>query len=421
MADAASQPTGAVRAPEVDATRLWATLDAVSRFGATPRGGLDRLAAGDHDKDARDFLVAEAERRGYTAAVDPVGNIFVTRPGARPDLAPVLVGSHLDSQPLGGRFDGTYGVIAGLEVLRALDDAGVVTPRPIVLADWTNEEGARFSPSMLGSAVHAGRYDLDAALARTDADGATLGGELARIGYAGTGTGPARVHRALELHIEQGPVLEDEGIDIGVVTGVYGIAWLDVTVRGRGGHAGTTPMTTRHDALVVASRIVVAIDELALAEPGLRATVGEVRVSPNSRNAIAGEVRLALDLRHPDGDVLARAVEAVTETAAQIAAAAGAEAAVEPVLSQPPTRFDDATVALLREVAARLGHSHTDLVSGAGHDSVHLAHVAPTGMIFIPCVGGVSHREDEDIRPEWAVNGARVLLRAVLRSATEED
>ncbi|MFD1505709.1 Zn-dependent hydrolase [Georgenia yuyongxinii] len=413
--------TNASSSPAIDPTRLWASLTEISRFGATVRGGLDRLALGDHDRAARDYLVAQARHHGYDVIVDALGNIFITRAGARPDLTPVLLGSHLDSQPSGGRFDGTYGVIAGLEVLRALDDADVTTLRPVVLANWTNEEGARFSPSMLGSAVYAGRHDAGAALARSDADGATIGAELARIGYAGTGAGPARVHRSLELHIEQGPVLEDRGLDIGVVTGVYGIHWLDVVVRGRSGHAGTTPAGSRQDALVAASRIVLAVDELTAAEPELRATTGEVRVWPNSRNAIPGEVRLALDLRHPAEETLARVERALSEQVAEIAARSGVTATVTPVLSQPPTQFDGGTVALVREVAAERGYSATDLVSGAGHDSVHLAHVTRAGMIFIPCVGGVSHREDEDIRPEWALTGADVLLHATVRAAAEES
>lgn len=401
--------------PAIDGARLLRTLAEISTFGTTAAGGLDRLAAGDHDRHARDYLVAAGRERGYDVAVDPIGNVFLTRRGTDPTLDPVLIGSHLDSQPLGGKYDGTYGVVAGLEVLRALDDAGTATDRPVVLADWTNEEGARFSPSMLGSAVHAGAHDLDDALARQDADGATLGEELTRIGYAGTDAGPARVHRSFELHIEQGPVLEAQHVQIGVVTGVYGLCWLDLTVRGASGHAGTTPAALRSDALVAASRLVVAIAALAEEDPQLRATVGEVRVTPNSRNAIPGEVRLAVDLRHADDAALVRAAGAVEE----LAAGAALDVDVARVLTQPSTRFDEETTAIVREAADSLGKSHLELVSGAGHDSVHVAGRWPTAMIFIPCVDGVSHREDEDIRPEWAVDGAEVLLAATLRAATE--
>lgn len=407
------------REPAVDAARLWRTLTEVSAFGATAAGGLDRLAASDDDRQARDYLVTAARAQGYDVAVDAVGNLFITRPGTDTSLDPVLLGSHLDSQPKGGRYDGTYGVIAGLEALRALDDAARATTRSVVLANWTNEEGARFSPSMLGSAVHTGRYDTAAALARTDRDGLTLAGELERIGYAGTGTGPQRVHRSLELHIEQGPVLEAQDVAIGVVTGVYGLTWLDVTVRGSSGHAGTTPAADRADALVAASRLVVAIAGLADADPQLRATVGEVRVSPNSRNAIPGEVTLAVDLRHPDQAGLDRAAQAVETLASGLATQPGVRASATRVLDQPPTRFDESTVELVREAARSRGLSHLELVSGAGHDSVHLAAVARAAMIFIPCVAGVSHREDEDIRHQWAVDGAQVLLAATLRAAEE--
>ena len=407
------------RDPVIDPARLWTTLTEISRFGATQGGGLDRLAAGDHDRDARDYLVAAAG--DHTVDVDPVGNVFVTRQGTEPDLAPVLIGSHLDSQPKGGRFDGTYGVVAGLEVLRALDDAGVRTSRSIVLANWTNEEGARFSPSMLGSAVHTGRHDLADALSRTDAEGRTLGAELERIGYRGTGTGPRSVHRAFEAHIEQGPVLEAEGIDIGVVTGVAGLHWCDIVVRGRSGHAGTTPAADRQDALVAASRVVLALDQLTSQDPDLRVTVGELGVLPNSRNAIPGEVRLAVDLRHQDSAALDEVVAGLDALVTHAVGTDGTTASVETVLSQPPTVFDPGTVDLVRTTAERLGYSSTDLVSGAGHDSVHLAHVTRAGMIFIPCVGGVSHREDEDITPQWAAAGAAVLLHAALTAAREED
>ncbi|HMR50555.1 MAG TPA: Zn-dependent hydrolase [Arachnia sp.] len=407
----------------VNRERLLDTQERFAAFGATAGGGLNRLTLDDHDRRARDELRDLAQERGYRVDVDAVGNIFVTRPGTDESLPVVLIGSHLDSQPFGGRFDGTYGVLAGLEVLRSLDDAGVRTRRGITLVDWTNEEGSRFSPSLLGSSVFSGTLPLDEALERTDSAGIRLGDELERIGYAGTyEASRLRIHRAFEAHIEQGPLLEEAGTDIGVVTGIQGIRQYDVAIQGEPRHAGTTPHDRRKDALVAAARLIAAVEELAeRLGPDLRATVGELRIAPNSRNVVPGHALLLLDVRHPDDDVLDRAEEGLRDAVARLSARTGLPAEMRTVLRVAPTRFDADSVSLVRVAAEALGLSHAPLASGAGHDSMRLAPLAPTAMVFIPCVDGISHAEAEDIRDEWAVNGADVLLTAVARAAEEEE
>lgn len=409
--------------PRVNGQRLWDRLTQVSRFGATAGHGLDRLALGAADRDARNWLVAVAKQSGYSTSVDAVGNIFISRPGREPDLAPVLVGSHLDSQPKGGRFDGTYGVLAGMEVLAALDDVGLRPRRTIVVANWTNEEGSRFSPSMLGSAVYAGHYDLAEALARTDHAGVTLADALLQAGYAGRPqNAPAKPYRSFEVHIEQGPVLEREGIDIGVVTGIYGIRWYDVSFRGAAGHSGTTPMGRRNDALVAAAELISAVRSAGIAqEPEARATAGRIDVTPNSRNVIPGLARVQLDIRHDDEEVLNRVEAELRAQVEKISCTHGLEWDIERPLAVPPTRFDARAVATVRSAAESAGLSWVDIVSGAGHDSLHVAGVAPTSMLFVPCKGGISHNEAEDITVRWAINGATALLNVALAAAEESD
>lgn len=367
--------------------------------------------------------MALADAASYLTTVDAIGNIFVSRRGRAPELPPVLVGSHLDSQPDGGRFDGTYGVLAGLELLAALDDAGVRTLRTIVVANWTNEEGSRFSPSMLGSAVYAGSYDLSDALGRTDHCGVSIGEELTRIGYAGRSSdAPPPPYRSFEVHIEQGPVLEDEGHDIGVVTGVYGIRWYDVHFEGASGHSGTTPIAGRHDALVAAAELVTAVRALATKmQPEVRATAGRIEAAPNSRNVIPGSADLQLDIRHDDEHMLDRVETYVHELLDTIGRTHGVRWLIERPLAVAPTRFDSRAVQAVRAAATAAGLRWTDIVSGAGHDSVHLARIAPAAMIFIPCKDGISHNEAEDITRQWAANGANVLLNAVLAAAEEGD
>lgn len=407
----------------IDRERLLATFERFATFGATEGGGLNRLSLGDEDGLARDELCTIARHQNYRVDIDPIGNVFITRPGRDETLPVVLVGSHLDSQPFGGRYDGTYGVLAGLEALRSLDDAGITTLRSVTLVDWTDEEGARFSPSLLGSGVVAGTICLADALTRTDANSTTVAEELERLGYRGSfDSSSLAVHRSFEAHIEQGPILERTGTAIAVVTGVQGIRWFDVVIVGQDCHAGTTPHPDRRDALVAAAGLIEVVDQMArTVEADLRATVGEIRVQPNSRNVIPGRVTLAVDLRHPEPSILDEAEAQLRTAAADIAAQRGVTTEVRPVLDMPPTAFDADTTELIRSTAAKLGYSTLEMSSGAGHDSMNVASRAPASMLFIPCVDGLSHTEAENIREDWAVNGAEVLLGAVRQAADEPE
>ncbi len=405
--------------PSIDPQRLWDTLKATAAFGGTAAGGLRRLTLTEDDRRVRDWLAARGREAGCTVTVDAVGNMFLVRHGRDPARAPVACGSHLDTQPTGGRFDGVLGVLAGLEVIRALDDAGTVTAAPVAVVNWTNEEGARFAPALTGSAVHAGTLGLDQALALRDADGASFGDALRDIGYCGAAApGAVQLGAHFELHIEQGPVLEAEGATIGVVTGAQGIRWYDATLSGQGGHAGTTPMALRRDALAAAAELVLAVRRVAQ-EEGAPAvgTVGVLRVAEPSRNVIPGEVFLTAELRHPEPAVLERMDAALRAAAAAIAAAQGVGIALAETLRFPAVAFDPGCIDTVRRAAAGLGLRHRDMVSGAGHDSCNIARVTPTAMIFIPCKGGLSHHPAESARFEDVAAGAEVLLRAVLDRA----
>lgn len=409
-----------MRQPKIDAQRLWDTLMTLAAIGATPGGGVCRLALSDDDRRARDQLVRWCEQAGCRIETDAVGNLFARRAGHDPRAAVVMSGSHLDTQPNGGRFDGAYGVIAALEVLRALDDAAVQTARPFELVVWSNEEGTRFAPAMMGSMAFAGLLGVDEVLARTDADGLRYGDELARIGCRGSGLANRRIAAYFEAHIEQGPVLERERCTIGVVTGGQGQRWYDLRLTGQAAHAGSTPMAGRRDALVGAARLVDALRRIAEAQPGGVATVGELHVAPNSRNVIPGEVRMTLELRHPD-DRLRDAMDAQLQRAVhETTAAEGLQAELKTVLVQPATAFDPTLVARVRAAAQAEGLTHRDIVSGAAHDAIAIARVAPAAMIFVPCAGGISHNEAESATPEDLAAGAQVLLRAVLGACDDE-
>ena len=403
-----------MRQPKIDAQRLWDTLMALAAIGATPGGGVCRLALSDDDRRARDQLVRWCEQAGCRIETDAVGNLFARRAGHDPRAAVVMSGSHLDTQPNGGRFDGAYGVIAALEVLRALDDAAVQTARPFELVVWSNEEGTRFAPAMMGSMAFAGLLGEEEVLARTDADGLRYGDELARIGCRGSGLANRRIAAYFEAHIEQGPVLERERCTIGVVTGGQGQRWYDLRLSGSAAHAGSTPMAGRRDALLGAARVIEAARRIATAHGEGRATVGELHLAPHSRNVVPGEVRMTLDIRHPD-DTLRDAMDAQLQAAVREAAAAeGLDFRLDPVLLQPATPFDAGCIERVRDAARREGLAQLDIVSGAAHDAVAIARIAPVGMIFVPCAGGISHNEAESATPEDLAAGCQVLLRALL-------
>ncbi len=403
----------------IDGGRLWQSLTALARIGATPRGGCCRLALSDEDKAARDLFVSWCRRACCDISVDRLGNIFARRAGRNPDLPPVATGSHLDTQPHGGKFDGAYGVLAGLEVIRTLNDHDIETEAPLEVVVWTNEEGARFAPSMIASGVFAGSYEEDFALACADVDGHTMGEELERIGYAGSEPCGGRIFDAFfEAHIEQGPILEREQKVIGAVTGVQGLRWYDVSVRGQDAHSGSTPMPGRRNALVGAAEMVSAIDALAFeSAPDAVATVGQLDVSPNSRNTIPGGVFFTVDLRHPRSEAITEMEDRFRVLFSLIAERRGLESSVEQIAHTPPVMFDPGCVDAVRQASKALGYPSRDILSGAGHDACHLSKVTPTGMIFVPCAGGLSHNEEESAEASDLAAGCNVLLHAVLARA----
>ncbi|RJF88241.1 Zn-dependent hydrolase [Oleomonas cavernae] len=407
----------------INGDRLWESLMEMAKIGATPKGGVCRLALTDLDKQGRNLFVDWCRAAGCTISVDKMGNIFARRPGRNNDLPPVITGSHLDSQPTGGRFDGVYGVLAGLEVVRSLNDLGYETEHPVEVAVWTNEEGSRFAPAMVASGVFAGVFDLDYGLSRADTEGKTMGQELARIGYAGEApVGGRPVHAYFEAHIEQGPILEAEGKTIGVVTDAQGQRWYELTITGVESHAGPTPMTRRKDALLGAARIVDLVNKVGLANaPRACATVGMMQVYPNSRNVIPGRVFMTIDFRHPEDAVLAGMDQAMREGVARICGEIGLDVQIEQIFYYKPVHFDDDCIEAVRKGVAEHGFAARDMVSGAGHDACYLARVAPTAMIFIPCIDGISHNEIEDATPEWVAAGGQVLLRAILEKAGQAN
>ena len=405
--------------PTVDGDRLWTSIMDMAKIGATEKGGNNRLALTDLDREARNLFVEWCQDAGCAITIDRMGNIFARRAGRDDNLAPVVTGSHLDTQPTGGKFDGVYGVLAGLEVIRTLNDQGRETERPFEVAVWTNEEGTRFAPTMISSGVFAGKYSLDEALAITDTAGLSIGDELVRIGYAGDEE-PGRhpVHAYFEAHIEQGPILEAEGKTIGIVTGAQGIRWYEVTLSGVESHAGTTPMERRHDALLGAARVIDLVHGIALEHaPDARITVGMIDAYPNSRNVIPGQVFLTIDSRHPVDEELVAIGNEMRNRITAIADNLGLDVAIEDILYSPPVAFDAGCISAVAGAAEATGHSAREIVSGAGHDACYVATVAPTAMIFIPCVDGISHNEIEHASPEDCAAGCDVLLRALLSQA----
>jgi len=401
----------------VDGDRLWASLMEMARIGATPRGGCNRQALTDEDRRGRDLFVGWCRAAGCEVSIDAIGNIFARRAGTDPDAAAVLIGSHLDTQPTGGRFDGVYGVLAGLEVVRTLSDAGRSTRRPIVVASWTNEEGARFPPAMMGSGVCAGDHALEDVYRHADRNGVTVKSALEAIGYLGSADPPS-ICAAFEAHIEQGPILEREAETIGVVTGIQGCWWLDLTFTGAAAHAGTTPMEARRDPWRAALPALEAAFEAAAAyAPDGRCTVGDVAIEPGSRNTVPERLRLSFDLRHPDDAVLTEMRGRLETVARRQAARHGLGLEVEEKFRMAPTSFDPALVDLVEQAAEALGHRRRRMISGAGHDSLHVARLAPTAMIFVPCAGGLSHNEAEDAQADDLRAGADVLLLAAVAAA----
>jgi beta-ureidopropionase / N-carbamoyl-L-amino-acid hydrolase len=403
----------------IDGERLWRSLMYLARIGATEKGGVCRLALTDLDRQARDQFRAWCEEAGCTITIDRIGNIFARRPGLDDTLPPVMTGSHIDTQPTGGKFDGNYGVMAGLEVIRTLNDFKYRTKRPIEVVVWTNEEGSRFAPAMVASGVFAGVFDLEYGLSRADVNGRTIGEELRRIGYAGSApVGGRPVAAFFEAHIEQGPILETEGKTIGVVEGVQGIRWYEVSLTGQEAHAGSTPMPRRRDALTGAARMVTAVNRIALANPPYSCcTVGTLSVSPNSRNVIPGAVFFTIDLRHPDVSVLERMGRDLQFECMTIAGEIGLQIDFKEIWYSAPVTFAPECVDAVTRAADKLGFSSRPIISGAGHDAVYLARVAPTGMIFVPCKDGISHNEIEDAKQQDLAAGCEVLVRAIIERA----
>jgi N-carbamoyl-L-amino-acid hydrolase len=401
----------------VNGERLWRSLMDLARIGATAKGGVRRITLTDTDREGRDQFVRWGREAKLEVRWDAIGNIFARREGTDPAAAPVVMGSHLDSQPSGGKFDGAYGVMAGLEVLRTLNERSIKTRAPVEVVSWTNEEGSRFVPVMMGSGVFANVFPLQQALSARDTEGVEAGEALEKIGYAGDARA-GKVAAYFEAHIEQGPVLEDTRTTIGVVQGALGQRWFDVKFNGQDSHAGPTPMELRKDALVAASRLVLEVNRIAKGYPdNARGTVGFMQVSPNSRNVVPGEVRMTVDLRNAEDSTLSAMAADLQKTSRQIAAACRVEADVKEVVYFPPCKFAAELVDSVREAAQALGLSHRDIVSGAAHDAVYVARVAPTAMIFVPCEGGISHNEIENARAEDLAAGCNVLLHAVLARA----
>jgi N-carbamoyl-L-amino-acid hydrolase len=400
----------------IDGERLWGELMETAAIGGTAKGGICRLTLTDLDRRVRDWFKARAEKLGCTVAVDDMGVMYARRPGQRADVAPIAMGSHLDTQPTGGKFDGVLGVLSALEALRTMVEAGYETFAPIEVVNWTNEEGSRFTPAMLASGTFAGVFQRAWAADRRDRAGVAFGDALDAIGYrGGEPCGARKLAAFFELHIEQGPILEAEGQEIGAVTGVQGMRWYEVTLTGQDAHTGATPMRLRKNALVGAARVVEEVDRIAHAHAPLAVgTVGSMEVKPNSPNVVPGQVFFTVDLRHPEAAILDTMEQQFTAALDRIGAPLGLGVAMKKIWDQPPVHFDADCVDAVRRAATAAGYSVRDMVSGAGHDSAYVARIAPTAMIFVPCRGGISHNEAEFTSQEQCAMGAQVLLQAVL-------
>ena len=400
---------------QIDAQRLWDSLMETAQVGATAKGGICRLTLTDFDRQVRDWLKAQCAALGCAVTVDEVGNMFARRPGKNSTLPPIAMGSHLDTQPTGGKFDGPLGVLAALEALRTLHDNDRTTNAPLELVNWTNEEGARFAPAMLASGVFAGVFTPDYAYSRTDREGKTFGAELERIGYRGTEkAGAQKFSGYFELHIEQGPILEHEDRMIGIVQGAQGVRWYEITITGQDAHAGAMPMALRKNALVGAARVIERVDAIARDLPDAVGTVGLLENRPNSRNVIPGEVFLTVDFRHPETMGLDWLEGQLREALADILPALQLTYREDRIWVSPPVHFSPELIDCVSDAVETAGYSYRDMVSGAGHDAVYVARVAPTTMIFVPSRGGISHNEAEWTSQEQCAAGAQVLLNAVM-------
>ena len=403
----------------INSDRLWDSLMEMAKIGPGVAGGNNRQTVTDEDGEGRHLFKRWCEAAGLEMGLDEMGTMFARREGADPSLPPVYVGSHLDTQPTGGKYDGVLGVLGGLEVVRSLNDLGIQTRHPIVVTNWTNEEGSRFAPAMMASGVFAGVLDQADVYGHVDKNGKKFGEELERIGWKGTETvGARKIHAFFELHIEQGPILEDEGIDIGVVTHGQGLKWLQVTLTGKEAHTGSTPMPKRRNAGLGMARVIELVHEIAMDyQPDAVGAVGHMEAYPNSRNIIAGRTVFTVDIRSPEKEVLDAMDGRVREGIDTICDALDIKYEIEQVGHFDPVTFDKNCVKAIRDAAERLGYSHRNIVSGAGHDACWINRVAPTAMVMCPCVDGLSHNEAEEITREWAAAGADVLFHAVVETA----
>ncbi len=403
----------------INGDRLWDTIHEIAKIGPGIAGGSNRQTLTDEDSEGRHLFQDWCKAAGMSMGVDTMGNMFAMRDGTDPDALPVYVGSHLDTQPTGGRYDGVLGVLAGLEIIRSLNDLDIKTKHPIVVANWTNEEGTRFAPAMLASGVFAGLHTQDWAYEREDAEGKTFGSELERIGWKGEeDVGARKMHAFFELHIEQGPILEAENVDIGVVTHGQGLSWTQITVTGKDSHTGSTPMPMRKNAGLGMARILELVDAIALSHaPNAVGAAGHIEIFPNSRNVIPGKAVFTVDFRSPDLKTIQEMEKQLAQGAANICGQMGLGITFEKTGGFDPVEFDEGCVTAIRDAAERLGYSHRNLISGAGHDACWINRVAPTAMVMCPCVDGLSHNEAEEISKEWSTAGAEVLFHAVVETA----
>ena len=403
----------------VNGDRLWESIMEMAKIGPGVAGGNNRQTLTDDDAKGRELFKSWCEKEGLAMGLDTMGNMFARREGTDPNALPVMVGSHLDTQPTGGKYDGVSGVLGGLEIIRTLNDLDIKTKHPIEIVNWTNEEGTRFAPPMLSSGVFASMHTEEWAYNREDSEGKKFGDELKRIGWRGEEpVGERKLHAFYELHIEQGPILEDENVDIGVVTHGQGLNWLQVTLVGKESHTGSTPMPKRVNAGLGMARITQLVDEIALSHtPHAVGAIGHIDVYPNSRNIIPGKVVFTVDFRHPNKEVIQDMEDRMRKGAADIAEKIGLTIDIEKVGNFDPVEFDKDCVEKVRDAAKTLGYSHMNIVSGAGHDACWINRVAPTAMIMCPCVDGLSHNEAEEITREWSTAGADVLFHAVVNTA----